>query len=218
MGLTYIYLITHIDNDPHKVYIGKTINLKSRNYNHIQTFGKNIQIDVIDEINSQKSEDWKPLECYWIEQFKSWGFYVQNKNKGGGGIEFRTQESQKSISKNLKKPILQYDLKGDLVREWDSIKEAKNIIKGNIDSCLKSLNKTAGGYFWVYKYQDEPEFNFTTRKGKLVYQYDLKGKLITTFISTQEAERIFTINPKDNIGACCRKQQKTSYGYVWEYN
>lgn len=218
MRSTYIYLITNIDNNPNRVYIGKTINLVSRKYDHIQTFGDQIQISAIDEVKSLESKDWKPLECYWIEQFKSWGFKTHNKNKGGGGIEFRTQESKKNISKNLKKSILQYDLKGNLVKEWNSIKEAKYSLKCDIDACLKGNNKTSGGYFWIYKNQTITNFDKSSRKGKQVSQYDLNGKIINTFSSTQEAERVFNINPKDNIGACCRNTQKTAYGYIWKYN
>lgn len=218
MKTTYIYLITNIDNNPNKVYIGKTVNIKSRKYDHYQTFGKGIQIDVIDEVNSHYSQDWKPLECYWIEQFKVWNFNVYNKNNGGGGVEFRTQDSIKVIRQKLQKPIVQYDSKGNIIKEWDSIKSAKSSLKCDIDACLKGNNKTSGGYFWGYKNKDIPHFNLSSRKGKKVNQYDLEGKLINVFNSTQEAERLFNNSLKDNIGACCRNQQKTAYGYKWKYN
>lgn len=58
-----------------------------------------------------------------------------------------------------------------------------------------------------------PQFDTSFRKGKTVNQYNLKGELINTFNSTQEAERLFNNYSKDNIGACCRNQQKTAYGY-----
>jgi hypothetical protein len=215
---TYIYLITNINNNPNRVYIGKTINLISRKYNHFQTFGNHIQIDVIDNVKSLKSKDWKPLECYWIEQFKSWGFEVQNKNNGGGGSEFRTQESKNSISKTLRKPIIQYDLKGNIIKEFSSLKEAKLQFGGHIDRCLKGKGKKAGGYFWGYKNGNLPQLNLSSRKGKTVSQYNLNGDLINIFPSTQEAERVFNNSLKDNIGACCRNTQKTAYGYKWEYN
>ncbi len=218
MRSTYIYLITNIDNDPNRVYIGKTINLVSRKYNHIQTFGDQIQINVIDEVKSLESKDWKPLECYWIEQFKTWNFNVCNRNNGGGGAEFRTQESIKSIRQKLQKPVLQYDLKGNIIKEFNSVKEAKVQFGSFIDTCLKGKGKKAGGYFWGYKNKNIPQFDASFRKGKTVNQYNLKGELINTFNSTQEAERLFNNYSKDNIGACCRNTQKTAYGYKWKYN
>jgi len=54
-----------------------------------------------------------------------------------------------------KKPILQYDLNGVFIKEWDSIKEAKNYFNytsemGIISAC-KGRQKTAGGFIWKYK-------------------------------------------------------------------
>lgn len=101
MNITYIYLVTNCYNDCNKVYIGKTKN--TRKNNHKCTFGLNITYDYIDEINSLHREDWKPLESYWIEQFKAWGFEVMNKNKGGGGPIKYSEEALEKMRKP--KPI-----------------------------------------------------------------------------------------------------------------
>lgn len=95
-----IYLVTNIDNNPFKVYIGKTNT--SRESKHKCKFGKQILYDVIDEINSQNKKDWKPLETYWIQQFKAWGFEVLNQNEGGGGPQFYSEE----IRQKMRKPKL----------------------------------------------------------------------------------------------------------------
>lgn len=81
--ITQIYLVKNCYNDPNKVYIGKSCG--SRKSPHKKTFGTNIVYTYIDSINSLDKKDWKPLESYWIEQFRQWGFEVQNKNEGGGG-------------------------------------------------------------------------------------------------------------------------------------
>lgn len=104
---TYIYLVENCYNSSNKVYIGKTKN--SRYYEHKQTFGEHILYTVIDEVNSLDSKEWKPLESFWINQFKVWGFEVLNKNSGGGGAEFYTQESKDKISKALKGRIRPLD-------------------------------------------------------------------------------------------------------------
>jgi group I intron endonuclease len=54
--------------------------------------------------------------------------------------------------RKLGKPILQYDLKGNLIKEWNTIKEAKNTLKiKGIIECLKNRAKTSGGFIWKYK-------------------------------------------------------------------
>jgi len=138
MNITKIYLVENCYGDPNKVYIGKTKN--SRQYPHIKTFGKYVTYIYIDEINSLDRKDWKPLECYWIEQFRAWGFEVMNKNKGGSGPEFRTDKDNKIIGdknrhskpKGFGKKI-SIALKGrKLIRNWKPNKEhIMKIIESN---------------------------------------------------------------------------------------
>jgi hypothetical protein len=60
-------------------------------------------------------------------------------------------ESQKT---KVRKPIVQYDLDGNYIKEWDSGKRAGlelGISKGNIANVLKGRSKTCGGFIWKYK-------------------------------------------------------------------
>lgn len=62
--------------------------------------------------------------------------------------------NQKVAKSNWKK-IIQYDLEGNIIRKWNSIKEAGetlNIHRSNISLCLSNKYKTAGGYVWRYNY------------------------------------------------------------------
>jgi len=53
---------------------------------------------------------------------------------------------------NSAKPILQFNLEGNLIKEWSSITEAKKALgKGDIQSCVLGKQKTAGGYVWRHK-------------------------------------------------------------------
>jgi len=58
-----------------------------------------------------------------------------------------------SQSKNLyKKPLFQLDTFGNIVKEWDSCKEAIRETKiKKIIECCKGNRKTAGGFIWKYK-------------------------------------------------------------------
>jgi group I intron endonuclease len=52
-----------------------------------------------------------------------------------------------------KKPIIQYDLQGNFIQEWDSITEATNITKINtIGDCVRGKQKKAGNFLWKFKF------------------------------------------------------------------
>ena len=123
MKKTKIYLVENCYGGPNKVYIGKTKN--SRKNKHKQTYGYNIIYTEIDEMHSLDKKDWEPLESYWIEQFRQWGFEVLNKRKkGGSGPEFLEDETRIKIGKgNLgkKKIGVSLKLKG-IKRPWVSLK------------------------------------------------------------------------------------------------
>ncbi len=67
-------------------------------------------------------------------------------------------ELKNNVSKGNKeshiKPILQFDLKGNFIREWNSIIEAERVLKifqTNIIKCCKGKYKSCGGFIWKYK-------------------------------------------------------------------
>lgn len=96
--MTKIYLVENIEPGTNKIYIGKTIS--SRKSAHKTEYGHQIKYSYIDEINSYHHNDWEPLETYWIEQFKQWGFDVINKRKkGGSGPEFHKEETKNNMRK-----------------------------------------------------------------------------------------------------------------------
>lgn len=50
------------------------------------------------------------------------------------------------------KPIIQYDLEGNFIKEWSTSVKAKDILKiKGITECLRGRAKTSGGYIWKYK-------------------------------------------------------------------
>ena len=75
-------------------YVGKAKNIIRRKHSHTRTYGLDIQLYIIDEV-----KDWKYWECYWIEQFKQWGFKLENKNNGGGGPSSYTEEQKQKMRK-----------------------------------------------------------------------------------------------------------------------
>jgi len=72
--------------------------------------------------------------------------------------EKRTKNHCKNISKNKigkgLKPILQLDLEGNIIKEWESQSKASielNIPIACINLCLNGKSKTSKGFKWVYK-------------------------------------------------------------------
>lgn len=75
-------------------------------------------------------------------------------------VNNRWREGKGSPSENTllahRKIILQFNLDGEFIKEFNSIKEASEEIgvsKSAIVHCLKGKTKKAGGYKWKYKYE-----------------------------------------------------------------
>jgi len=232
--ITKIYLVTNCYDDPNKVYIGKTIS--SRKKSHKKTFGNKIIYSYIDEINSVNRYEWIPLECFWIEYFRFLGFEIQNKNKGGSGVNFCTDEhklkigksnqgktksetNKNIVSKKLSKSVLQYDLKNNFVKEYCSIKEAVQETKiWGVSSTLRGKQKTAGNFMWRYKeYPINTNFNISSHKGCIkIIQYDLNNNELGVWNSIKEASMELGIQ-ETGISACCRGKKYTAGNFMWRY-
>ena len=64
-------------------------------------------------------------------------------------LQWLTNRNNCRKSKN--KPILQFDLDGNFIREWECTADVGNEVRCNIRHCLKGKQKTAYGYIWKYK-------------------------------------------------------------------
>lgn len=61
-------------------------------------------------------------------------------------------EFEENSVKDRKKPVLQFDLKGKFIREWESIVRAqKKLGVFHIGMVLAKQRKTAGGFIWKIK-------------------------------------------------------------------
>lgn len=135
----------------------------------------------------------------------------------------RTEEWKKDISKKLSIPILQYDLKMNLIKEWNSIREAANalgIYESGINACVNGKQKFSKGFIWKRK-ENPIEY---IQKSKKVYmgkpfqvnQYSLEGVLLKTWISISEASKQSKTS-KSSIIRCCKNKQKTANNFIWKY-
>ena len=54
-------------------------------------------------------------------------------------------------SSKHKKPILQFSLNGELIREWECAYDVGEEAQSNINKCLTGKTKSAYGFTWKYK-------------------------------------------------------------------
>lgn len=119
------------------------------------------------------------------------------------------------------KPILQYDLKGNFIREFRSAEEAARAIGmtdgSNISGACRGKYITAGGYQFSYKYTD-PQIlkDMENSNMKPVAQMNKLGQVVAIYDSISAASRA-TGYAKSNICACVNKRIKSTGGYLWTY-
>ncbi len=130
-------------------------------------------------------------------------------------------KNKKGIEHYASKPVLQYDLKGNLVKKWDCYSDASryhHISVSAICNCCANRIKSAGGFIWRY-YNGEPirqkiviERNRKSRK--IIHQYTLSGDLVKSWDGYKDIEEHSDYNRK-LINACCHGKSKSSYGFKW---
>ena len=121
-------------------------------------------------------------------------------------------------------PIVQYDLTGNLIKEWGSISDAAEVLHlsgSHISSVCKGERKTTGGFIWRYK-----EGNIAPAKIEIqnkwdnlkikVLQYDRDGRFIQEFESISEAAKA-TSNSVAGIQNCLNGHNIHSKGFIWRY-
>ena len=115
------------------------------------------------------------------------------------------------------KIVLQYDLDGNLIREWDSLKMIEielSINKSNVANCCRNIAKSAGGFIWRYK--DNLIKVYKLKRGREVEQYSKNNEFINMFNSLKEACLITGVRD-NNIQDCCVGRLKSAGGFIWKY-
>lgn len=85
-----------------------------------------------------------------------------------------SESAKKKMGDNQKLPVLQYDLNGNFIKEWDGIIDATKEVgkhSTNIMRCCQGKFKQAYGFIWKYKYPEK-----IGRKPRLSEIDELKNK------------------------------------------
>lgn len=141
---------------------------------------------------------------------------------------YTVEESLKRRAIKNQKRVCQFDLRGNQVAAYNSVKEAEEALNiagsGTIGQCCarKPGHKTVKNYFWLWEEEKDKigELVASLSEGhreQKVAQLDKDGNIIAVFNSAKEAAQSFG-RPKDShIGDCCKGRRKTCFGYGWRY-
>ena len=142
---------------------------------------------------------------------------IHGKSKTAGGFVWKIKGTYSPYNS---RPISQYDLKGNFIRDWENVQQAEGTLKiRNILNALNGRNKTAGGYQWKYKnsgkiiteYRQNREY-----KGRHVFQYDLDGNFIKEWGSYLQAAKELGI-PHQHILRVLNGERKMTRGFIFKY-
>lgn len=209
-----------------RVYIGQTRRFKERMrryktaqcpkqrllFSSLNKYGwETHRLEILAEGEMTQNEIDK-LEQEKITEYKAAGISLNLADGGTGGIHWNS------------KAILQFDLKGNLLREWPSVTEAADHVGSANETCIGFAARTgrmySHGYLWVYKANHNGKVPLVWDKlqnrtsFKAVIQCGLDGAFIAEYRGMGDAAR--TVGGKTSgIAGCVSGNQRQAYGFLW---
>jgi hypothetical protein len=165
---------------------------------------------------------------------------TKNKSKNGycrksaGGYLWKFEEDYNTnriisydnkVGEYNKQPVIQLSLQGKFIKEYNSISEAVNSVKGTtsakISSVCKGKRKSHKNFIWIYKenFNENKIYNYNPKNyGKEIeiVQLDKKNNIIKKFKSMSEASKELNLLIS-KISQCCTGKRKTYGGFKWMY-
>lgn len=123
------------------------------------------------------------------------------------------------INKN-KKAVVQLDLEGNFIKEWDSATSAENELGiSNLSGVCSGKLNTAGGFRWEYSknyYSTDFKLRNIEKKktSKKIVQLSLSDEFIKEWGGIAEAERE---TGSKGISAVCKGRRNIAGGFKWMY-
>lgn len=135
-------------------------------------------------------------------------------------VNYGTVRERVSESNGMK--VAQYDLDGNLIGFYKSIKDASRktgVCTTSINGCVLGKYYTGGKFIWLATEKPSEKIipKFSKRYRGKISQYDMDMNLIAKYNSGREAA-IKTGFSHENICSCCRGILKSYKGYKWRYN
>lgn len=227
-----------------KGYVGESNCIKNRIQQHLNNInGKktirqyhkkygNTEVTILKITNSCSLKDRKEVERQYKAYFKYEGINLINK------LPSDVIENEWF---NEAKPILQYDLKGNFLKEYPSILKASKILKfdsSSLSKACRGIIKSSKGFLWFYKENFSIEvlnkkiedyekgllnvklastINVTSHSNKKpISQFTKEGVFIKNWDSLIEVQNE-GIARASSVSSCLKGRTKTSGGYIWKY-
>jgi hypothetical protein len=134
--------------------------------------------------------------------------------------KIRKSKYYKSIIYNKSK-IYQYDIGGNLLREYNSLSEVSDdeIYKKNIRRILEGRYKKSNNFIWSLTYYKKlPKDilkNHTHKTSKNIYQYDKNGNFIKKYESISVVSNIFNVRAGSISNALNGIRCKIYKNFIW---
>lgn len=147
----------------------------------------------------------------------------QTKQAYGFMWEFNSECHRKYVIDSIERPdqrkvVIQYDIFGNIIKKWNSIKEASkycNVDSTTIVQCCQGKVSTIKNQVWRYESDDFNKYRITFR-GKIIACYDDNNNLVHIFKNAPSAANYY--NCSDScIKSALRNSNKKSVGYFWRY-
>lgn len=223
-------VVYKIANPKGKLYIGQTKNFKNRMYNYknpdSNSIGRKLynsimkygwdshKVEVLEtlEDSANLQERLDTLEILYIDQYNTVKQGLNLTHGGGGG-----KPSQETINRRVKAMtagVSQYDLEGNLVKEWSGLVEIEEALGYKVETVRANINGITNitkGHRWRYIGRESRDFKSKQRR---VAQYDLDSNFIREWPSVKEAKEWLG---RGDIYSCLEGRQKTSNNYIWKY-
>jgi hypothetical protein len=222
--ITYIYFLHKGDNIP--FYVGKSVYPEGRISLHKKRFGE-IKMEFIDIV---PTSEWLFWEKWYIGLFKSWGFILENKNVGGGGTSYHSEETKLKMTKPKPKGFgAQVTLRLTGVQQsQETIAKRTSKTKGKKRTPEQKEKLRVAFKDRVFSEERNKKIGDTQRGvpqpksletisklKKPILQYDKKGNFIQEWKSAKDASLIF--GSDSVINGALRGRIKTAYGFIWKY-
>ena len=198
-------------------------NLNKHKTAWIKKLAKNNQIPIIEEIaNFDNLEETKQFEVDYIKQYKE-QYKLINQTIGGDHLGFRSHSRESFLKKKTTKAIVQYNILGEKIAEFEMIEDAVKLYKfksgAHITQCCKHIRSNAYGYIWRYKNEELGDISdidpMAMAFNKLI-QYDLDGNKLEEYNSYMEASQKIGDKSKGSNIIVSIKQNTTCKGFKFQ--
>lgn len=210
---------------------------------------ENWKVDVLRECETQ--EELNEWEMYYIKFLNTKTPNGYNLTDGGGtssGYKLTSEHIERireyaMYHSTQSKPVLQYDMDGNLVKEWISAGECRRngYNHGAVTGCCRGERRRYKNFMWKYKNGDEAPHKIDPydteltkilmseaqkgkvqpleqkmKKAKPIFQCDLNGNPIKWWYGANEAAKQLGFHQANLWHAL--KENKAAYGFKWRYS